>query len=68
MHVPYAGPFYTFINISDMEINYHKSGYAFLFQAPFTSTETPTEYGVQLLQLAVGERGFGHSVNLFSIP
>jgi hypothetical protein len=68
MHVRYAGPFYTFIDMLDMEINYDKSGYAFLFQAPFTSTETPIEYEVELSRLAVGERGFGHGVNLFSIP
>lgn len=68
MHMRYAGPFYTFIDISDMKITYHESGYALLFQAPFTSTETPIEYEVQLSRLAVGERGFGHGVNLFSIP
>ena len=68
MHVWYAGPFYTFRDISDMGINYHKSGYAFLFQAPFTSTETPIEYEAQLSRLAIGELGFGHGVNLFSIP
>lgn len=51
-----------------MGINYHKSGYAFLLQTLFTSTETPIEYEAQLSRLAIGERGFGHGVNLFSIP
>lgn len=51
-----------------MEMNYHKSGYAFLFQTSLTGTETPIKYEVQLSRLAVGERGFGHGVNLFSIP